>query len=143
MVPRSRAREVALQLLFQHDQNPKPVPRDAVLQFANDRLSKPDLIDFCMQIVDGVQLNQKAIDALLTATAENWRLHRMLPADRNVLRIGVYELLHDPAREPIAALLNESIELARRYGSKDSPAFVNGILDKISNKRAASAPEEV
>ena len=129
---RSRAREVALQLLFQRDLNPKPVPRPAVEQFARDRLNAdPDLTAFCRGLYDGVAANSAEIDRTLTATAENWRLSRMLPADRNVLRLGAYELLHDPAGTPLEVVINEAVELARRFGAKDSPAFVNGILDKI------------
>jgi N utilization substance protein B len=60
-----------------------------------------------------------------------------MPADRNVLRLGAYELLHDPEPSPAAAVLNEAIELARRFGTADSPGFVNGILDKISRTRNA------
>jgi len=135
MARRSRAREVSLQLLFQQDQNPKPVPRAAIVKFATDRLMDRDLTAFCLSLYDGVLQHQKAIDELLTVTAENWRLRRMLPADRNTLRLGTYELLHAPTLEPTAAILNEAIELARRFGTADSPAFVNGILDKIAKKK--------
>lgn len=140
---RSRAREVALQLLFQRDQNAKPVPRPAVEQFARDRLNDDaETAAFCLALYDGVVRHLGEIDPKLTATAENWRLNRMLPVDRNVLRLGAYELLHDPAGQPVAVILDEAIELARRFGSKDSPAFVNGILDKVSRSRGVepSAP---
>ena len=138
MTRRSRAREVALQLLFQKDQNGVPVPRAAVEQFARDRVRDPDLVAFTLALYDGVVANQAEIDKAVSATAENWRLHRMMPADRNVLRLGVYELLYDPEPSPTAALLNEAIELARRFGSADSPGFVNGILDKIARTRTAA-----
>jgi N utilization substance protein B len=136
MRQRARAREVALQLLFQHDQNPKPMARPQALRFAHDRLSDPGLIDFCMALFDGVLVSQQKIDAQLTKTADNWRLHRMMPADRNVLRMASYELLHAPTREPAPAVINEAIELARRFGSEDSPKFVNGILDQIAKSAA-------
>jgi N utilization substance protein B len=135
---RSRAREVALQLLFQRDQNPQPVPRPAVEQFARDRLNDDaELTAFCLALFDGVVNRQAEIDPKLSATAENWRLNRMLPVDRNVLRLGAYELLYDPAGQPVAVVLDEAIELARRFGSKDSPGFVNGILDRIAKARTA------
>ena len=140
MARRSRAREVALQLLFQRDQNPTGMPRAAVEKFAADRLNDDTaLAAYCLELFDGVVKNLPAIDPKLSATATNWRLHRMLAVDRNVLRLGTYELLHDPAREPVAVVINEAIELARRYGSKDSPAFVNGILDSVGKARTASA----
>ena len=136
MFRRSRAREVALQLLFQQDQNKTPMPRKALLQFVQQRTQRDaETVAFCLGLFDGVLLRKSAIDELLTATAQNWRLTRMLPADRNVLRLGVFELLHAAKLEPIPVVLNEAIELARRYGSKDSPAFVNGILDKIAKGR--------
>jgi N utilization substance protein B len=137
MARRSRAREVALQLLFLKDQNGVPVPRPAVERFAHDRLRDPDLVAFGLALYDGVLKHQAKIDEALAGTAENWRLHRMMPADRNVLRLGAYELLHDPEPSPAAAVLNEAIELARRFGTADSPGFVNGILDKISRTRNA------
>jgi N utilization substance protein B len=136
MARRSRAREVALQMLFLKDQNAVPVPRPALEQFARDRLRDPDLVAFCLSLHDGVVRHQPEIDRALAATAENWRLSRMMPADRNVLRIGVYELLHDPEPSPEAAVINEAIELARRFGTADSPGFVNGILDKIARTRS-------
>lgn len=132
MLRRSRAREVALQLLFQRDLNPKAVPRTAVERFARERLTDSESVAFCLAIYDGVNLHREAIDALITATATNWRLARMMPADRNVLRIGTFELRHAATRQPVAVVLDESIELSRRFGTADSPGFVNGVLDKIA-----------
>ena len=140
MARRSRAREVALQLLFQRDQNPTGMPRAAVEKVAADRLNDDKALSaYCLELFDGVVKNLPEIDPKLSATATNWRLHRMLAVDRNVLRLGAFELLHDPAREPVPVVINEAIELARRYGSKDSPAFVNGILDSVGKSRTASA----
>lgn len=101
--------------------------------FAKDRLGKDaDAVSFCLSLADGVEAARRAIDALLSATAENWRLHRMTPVDRNVLRLGAYELKFATEPTPPAIAIDEAVELARRYGSEDSPAFVNGILDKIA-----------
>lgn len=135
MARRSRAREVVLQLLFQRDQNAIPVPRPAVVQFCQDRLTDPELVEFALALFDGTIEHQTETDALIVRTAENWRLSRMLPSDRNVLRLGTYELFHGPEKAPVAVVLNEAIELARRFGTVDSPSFVNGILDKISKSR--------
>ena len=130
---RSRAREVALQLLFQLDRNPKPVPREAVEAFARDRLGgDADAVAFALGLYDGVVANRPAIDERISATAENWRLSRMMPVDRNVLRLISYELTFALDRTPAAVAMDEAVELSRRYGSADSPAFVNGVLDKIS-----------
>jgi transcription antitermination protein NusB len=130
---RSRAREVALQLLFLRDQNPKAIPRPVIDTFIRERLlDDPTNIAFCLALYDGVIARQEGIDQLISATAENWRLSRMLPVDRNVIRLGTFEMKHATPPTPPAIAIDESIELARRFGSADSPAFVNGILDKIS-----------
>jgi N utilization substance protein B len=129
MTRRSRAREVALQLLYQHDVNPG-VPRNAIERFAAERLKDETLAPFALGLYDGVLAHAAEIDRRLSAAAENWRLPRMTPVDRNVLRLGAFELLCAPETPPRVAL-DEAIELARRYGSADSPGFVNGVLDKL------------
>ena len=140
MARRSRAREVALQLLFQWDLNPTAVPRAAVEQFARSRLlGDADMTAYCLALLDGVMKHRADIDPLLTKAATNWRLSRMMPADRNALRLGAYELFFDPNGPPLAVVINEAIELARRYGSEDSAAFVNGVLDKVAKVGKAEA----
>jgi N utilization substance protein B len=135
---RSRAREVALQLLFQHDRNSRPVPRAAAEAFARDRLAgDAEAVAFAFALFDGVLANRAAIDDRVATTAENWRLTRMMPVDRNVLRLGTYELTFAPDPTPVAVAVDEAVELARRYGSAESPAFVNGILDRIAKMRNA------
>ena len=133
MTRRFRAREVALQLLFQFDLNPK-LARSVLEQFIRDRLREPDLARYCLELFDSIQTNRDAIDERLIAAAENWRLPRMAGVDRNVLRLAAGELLYGGV--PATAAINEAIELARRFGSKDSPAFVNGVLDRIANPPA-------
>ena len=134
MTKRSRAREVALQLLFQRDHNPN-IDRGAAAQFARDRLRGAPLEPFCLGLYDGVLAHLDEIDRRLGAAAENWRLPRMAAVDRNVLRLGAFELMH--GSEPAAVVLDEWIELARRFGGIGSPAFVNGILDRF---RPAAVP---
>ena len=138
MQRRSRAREVALQLLFQADQNKKPMSPKAVQKFLNDRLLADEpSITFAKSLFDGVLKNRTAIDQTLVATATNWRLPRMLPSDRNILRLATFELLHRTEVEAIPVILNEAIELAKRFGTADSASFVNGILDQIAKQRSA------
>ena len=142
MARRSRAREVALQLLFQWDQNPVALPRTAAERFARERLlGDADMTAYCLTLFDGVAAHKLDIDPLLTAAATNWRLSRMMPVDRNVLRLGAYELLFDPNGQPLEVVINEAVELSRRYGTADSSAFVNGVLDKIGKSRPAKAAE--
>jgi N utilization substance protein B len=135
MARRSRAREVALQLLFQRDYNPG-LDRPAIERFVHDRLRNPELEAFCLTLYDGVLTHRAAIDERLAAAAENWRLPRMAAVDRNALRLGAYEILFAPDTPPGVAL-DETIELARRYGSADSPTFVNGVLDQLFQTKDA------
>jgi N utilization substance protein B len=138
MTRRSRAREVALQLLFQRDFNPT-VARADIEQFFQQRLRGTALQTFAQGLFDGVVAQLEDIDRRITAAAENWRLHRMPAVDRNVLRLGAYELVHSQ-ETPAPVAFDEAIELAKRFGSADSPAFVNGVLDQI--RRAAVAATE-
>jgi N utilization substance protein B len=137
MTRRSRAREVALQLLFQRDHNPS-VERSAIERLARDRLRHAALVEFCLGLYDGVVSHLGEIDQRLAAAADNWRLPRMATVDRNVLRLGAYELLLTP-ETPASVTLDEAIELARRYGSAESSAFVNGVLDKLRQTSATLA----
>jgi N utilization substance protein B len=137
MTRRSRAREVALQLLFMRDHNTN-VDRTAIERFAHDRLSDPKLQSFCLELYDGTVGKLAEIDQRLAEAAENWRLPRMASVDRNALRLGAYQLLFTPETPP-AVILDEIIELARRFGTADSPAFVNGVLDQLRRAAAPSA----
>jgi N utilization substance protein B len=137
MTRRSRAREVALQLLFQRDLNQR-IDRTVLERFVHDRLGDETLVSFCLSLYDGVIAQQSDIDRRLSEAAENWRLVRMAAVDRNVLRLGAYELLHTPETPPSVAL-DEAITLARRYGSADSSGFVNGILDRLRQPPPAPA----
>ncbi|MFO0846303.1 MAG: transcription antitermination factor NusB [Gemmataceae bacterium] len=129
---RTQAREVALQLLFQHDLNPT-VSREDVLRLAREQLDEDDALRFALALYDGTRERMPEIDERLSRAAENWRLPRMATIDRNVLRLGAYEL--DDPETPANVTLNEAIELARKYGSADSPAFVNGVLDRLHKER--------
>src|SRR5205085_1435700 len=102
-----------------------------------DRLRDPANEWFCLRLFNGVLKHLKEIDRRLSEAAENWRLPRMSGVDRNVLRLGAHELLYVPDTPPSVAL-NEAIELARRFGSAESPAFVNGVLDKLLKTRDQS-----
>src|SRR5438105_10465552 len=138
MKRRSRAREVALQLLFQRDHNPG-VDRAAVEQFVQDRLREPGTRQLCLDLYGGIVAHQLDIDKRLAAAAENWRVIRMATVDRNVLRLGAYEILFTKDT-PAAVALDEAIELARRYGSADSSGFVNGVLDRLRREATGDQP---
>ena len=138
MSRRSRAREVALQVLFQTEVNPQTAPTDRA-RFLKGRLRSGPLVEFAEALIAGVAEHRAEIDALLDARSENWRVARMAATDRAVLRIAVHELLHTDTPGPVA--VDEAIELARRYGSEASPRFVAGILGKLLAEQSAIGHE--
>lgn len=137
MTRRSRAREVALQLLFQRDLQPR-IARAEADAFAKERLREPSLVAFCMKLYEGVVERLAELDQRLTAAAENWRVPRMAAVDRNLLRLSAFELLFG-GETPPNVVIDEAVELARRFGSGESSAFVNGILDRLKRDAAVAA----
>ncbi len=131
MTTRRRAREIVLQLLYEDDLNPEQNVQVAE-EFLRRRLrgNKP-LIEFARSLWRNVIKNRWEIDKALTARATNWSLRRMAAIDRNILRLGAYEILMGDTPGPVA--INEAVELAKRYGNKQSGQFVNGILDRVLN----------
>jgi len=132
MSRRSRAREVALQILFEDEVNPRATVAETK-KFVSGRLRNPELEEFCMSLILGVRRNREELDALLSKTADNWSISRMAATDRNVLRLGAYEILYTDT--PDRAAINEAVELAKRYGTSHSAQFVNGILDKFLHRK--------
>ncbi len=139
MSRRSRAREVALQSLFQLDLAAEKTPgaeRLASLhRFHRGRLRSTPLVAFADSLVEGVLAHREAIDKEIDSRSEHWRLSRMAATDRTVLRIAAFELLHTDT--PPAVVADEAIELAKRYGGMDSPRFVAGILGRFVTDMAA------
>ena len=138
MTRRSRGREIALQLLYQREQNAQ-IDRAALEAFAAERLKDEAIRKFCLFLFDGVVANLAAIDDRIAAAAENWRIARMPTVDRNILRLGAFELLF-MKDTPAAVAFDEAIELARRYGTADSSAFVNGVLDRLRRESGSEPP---
>ncbi len=128
MARRSRAREVALQVLYQDDLNPRHDPADDD-QFVSQRLQAAEIAEFARALISGVRRNRQELDQVLSQTADHWSLERMAATDRNVLRLGAFEILHSETPDRVA--INEAVELAKRFGSKQSAQFVNGILDRL------------
>ena len=122
-----RARTVALQVLFSQDLNPDAGVPDDMIQ---ERVKKdPEQVRYAHSLIEGVTQQKKEIDAQIEAVLENWKFSRLAETDKNVLRIGVFELMN--SKDPVAILINEAIEIAKEYGDKKSGGFVNGVLDKI------------
>ena len=136
MSRRSRAREIVLQVLYQIDLNPDQ-PDYVGMRFIHARLNHDrELVSLAESLLTGVQQHRVELDQHLEQTAQNWKLSRMPPTDRNVLRLGAYEILFSETPDRVA--INEAIELAKRYGTQNSAQFVNGILDRLLNNRPDS-----
>ncbi|HYB20028.1 MAG TPA: transcription antitermination factor NusB [Thermodesulfobacteriota bacterium] len=129
MSVRRRAREIALQVLYQLDISQEDPEQALSVYFENFRPSEKAR-EFCQRLIEGVYQNREEIDRLIEENAENWTLKRMTVVDRNILRVATFELTHC-SDIPFKASLNEAIELAKKYGADDSGAFINGILDRI------------
>ncbi len=148
-------REYALKMLFALDLGKDQAEPDQFIssfwdnfRFADDALGEPlETIDvplstssrlFAEAIINGVVEFRAVIDKTIAKVAKNWSLERMTPVDISILRIATYELLYHP-EIPDPVVIDEAIEIAKRYGTKDSPAFINGLLDQIAKKSVKTA----
>ena len=129
MGARRQARELALQALYQLDVAGEGDPGMALFWSYFD--AEREVQAFARELVDGVAAHRERIDALIAASAEHWRLPRLSRVDLSLLRLATFELLGRPDI-PASVTIDEAIEIARRFGSEDSPAFVNGVLDHIA-----------
>jgi N utilization substance protein B len=130
MGARSSGREAALQMLFALETSQDPVER-VVAGFWRETPGDPEGRDYADAIARGVAGELTEVDDAIRKASTNWRLERMARVDRNVLRLGAWELLRSHA-VPRAVILDEAVELAKRFGSEDSGAFVNGVLDRVA-----------
>jgi transcription antitermination protein NusB len=140
MGPRRRAREHALQVLFSLDLNPGLSVAQALAVFWKDFVAEtgdadapPDVVAFTEQLVRGTVENLTEIDSIIGQASRNWRIERMARVDRNVLRLSTYELRFE-VEVPAKVVINEAIEVTKRFGAAESPAFVNGLLDRIAQE---------
>ena len=140
MGKRTKARECAVQMLYQWDVTREPMERVAGL-FWRIRSSTDETRARAEQLAAGAQAAVEVIDGAIAAAATNWRLERIAAIDRNILRIGAYELMHEPGT-PASVIIDEAVEMAKRFGEADSPSFVNGVLDAIrASVRGARQPK--
>ena len=129
MTTRRRAREIALQVLYEEDLNPLR-EHEVADEFVERRmLNNKPLVAFAKNLIHGVRENRAEIDQQLSKYAANWSVKRMTAIDRNILRISAFEMVFGDT--PGRVSINEAIELAKRFGSRSSSQFVNGILDRI------------
>ena len=129
MGARRKARELALQMLFQFDMAGNP-PDMIIATFEDLQKSKPNTREFAIRVFRGTIEMLEKIDEMITAQADNWRLSRMAVVDRNIIRMCVYEFLHE-TDTPKLVIIDEGIEIAKKYGTQKSSQFINGILDGI------------
>lgn len=147
---RRKARELALQLLYQHDIAGTP-PEEMFRSTEEYAEAKPEVQEYAARLLLGTLQNREELDAKLSERSEHWRLGRMPAVDRNLLRLALYELLYE-RDTPHAVVIDEAVEIAKKYSTPSSGPFVNGVLDGIrratfgpsprDERRAASAAEK-
>jgi len=133
---RRKARALALQVLYAQDLAAVPGEKldDAVASYG-ERFEldvDPEAREFAQVLTRAASRDPAAVDAAITAASRNWRLERMAKVDRNILRLAVGELQNVP-ETPVKVVINEAVELAKRFGTAESPAFVNGVLDRVAH----------
>jgi transcription antitermination protein NusB len=129
---RHEARKRALDVLYEADLKDRPVPEVLAAHLAGD----DPLPDFAVALVRGVHRHRVELDAAIRGAVRDWKLERMPVIDRNILRLGLFEILHDDA-VPNPVAINEAVELAKELSTEDSGRFVNGVLSRL----AASADQ--
>lgn len=131
---RRKAREMALQILYQSELNGIPVAEALLLQCEHFEVVKK-AIPYAKYLADGVAGHLEEINRLIKEHAKNWRLERMSVIDRNIIRVAVFELCFTKEETPATVVINEAIEVAKHFGTDDSSSFINGILDAVNRSR--------
>jgi len=138
MPSRRRSRQRALQILFLWDVRRQPVEEATQAYFdtlyTEESRTKPQRDAFLDQLVSGAVASVEETDRRITQHAAHWRIERMPTVDRNILRLAVYEMMHSDT--PAAVVIDEALELARRYSNEESVLFVNGVLDAVHRELA-------
>jgi transcription antitermination factor NusB len=137
MMRRRRAREYALQILFQIDFKSQEVSRNDFEDFWLDKNESEDVRKFTEELVRGTVERLDEIDSRLKKVAENWVLKRMAAVDRNILRFAAFEILYRKDIPP-AVTINEAVEIAKKFSSSEAAPFINGILDKLAKEMGKS-----
>lgn len=138
---RTRARECALQILYQQEVNPEPLP-ELLQKFweQQEESFSEEVRNFAENLVLGTCQHQDEIDQIIARYADNWELSRMAIIDRNIMRFATYELLY-LADIPPKVTINEAVNLAKKFSQEESGKFVNGILDKINHTEKPKNPK--
>ena len=134
---RSKAREFAMQMLFQWEMSPQD-SRKLAATFWRGAVASEDTEIFADQLFHATVRTVKDLDEVIEKYCENWRSERIAAIDRAILRLALHELAL--AKTPARSVINEAVKLAKKYSSEDSARFVNGILDAVVKTRARSSP---
>ncbi len=129
---RRRARELALQMLFQAEFTPPSAASELLRRFQEEFDVPKDVVEYADLLVQGIFLHRDKLDETIQASSSHWKIARMALVDLNVMRIALFEIKFSSSPLPPKVAINEAVEIARRYGSTDSGSFVNGILDQAS-----------
>lgn len=126
---RRQSRELSLQILFQTEFAPQMNLKDLSTVF--EKTFDSSVMDYTMTVVQGVKANIEQIDSKISMASAHWKIERMASVDRNILRIAVYEMIIATETLEPKIVINEAIEIAKIFGTQESSAFVNGLLDQI------------
>lgn len=130
---RRKARELSLQILFQINFSRQNL-KEVLNIFWKENNVTPEVSDYANKIVEGTLRNLKEIDSLIEGCSTNWKLSRMAAVDRNLLRGATFELVY-LEDIPSSVTINEAVEIAKKFGTEESPSFINGVLDKIAKEK--------
>lgn len=137
---RRKARECALQILYELEFHENQV-EELLENYWQERKESEEVRQYCEWLVRGVVKERSKIDALIQRISKNWRLSRMAIVDRNILRLAAFELEAEPHLEP-AIIINEAIEIAKKFSSEEAAHFINGLLDALKKKREGQKSTE-
>ncbi|MDD5259820.1 MAG: transcription antitermination factor NusB [bacterium] len=133
MGSRRKAREIALQMIYSIDVSKSDI-KDSLNLYWEHNPDEHEVVAFANMLSTGTMENLAKIDELITQYTKNWNLKRMASVDRNILRVAIYELVFYK-ETPVNVVINEAVELAKKYSTNESGGFVNGILDKVKEVR--------
>lgn len=134
MSNRRQARECALQSLYYADS--VSLEQGALPRYTADfQRELGECFAFCEDLVKGTTKHQAEIDKIVSSYAKNWTISRMSAVDRSILRMAAYEIVFSPEKTPIPAIIDEAIELAKKYSTENSSKFINGLLDQLKKER--------
>ncbi len=133
MIKRRKARELALQILFQADVGNLPIEEAVEITLADTPDLDKEICDYAVQLARGIWQRRSELDSQIQSVTPNWTVERMAAVDRNLIRMALYEMLYVPD-VPYRVAINEAVELAKEYGSTESRRFVNGVLGALVKK---------